>query len=82
VLRLLDRVLSPHRLEDHAVGEHAVVAAREQRQEIELLRRQPDLHVAAQHPTAAVVDADIASPEHSCLGAVLPRAPERDADSR
>ena len=39
---LFDRVRSPDRLENRAVGEDAIVVMREQRQQLELFRRQPD----------------------------------------
>ena len=43
VLRLLDGVGPPHRLEDGAMRQHAIVIAGQQRQQLEFLRRQPDL---------------------------------------
>src|SRR6188768_1891192 len=42
VLGLFDRVRSPDRLQDHTMREHAVMIAREQREQLELLRRETD----------------------------------------
>ena len=54
--------------------QHAIVVAREQRQELEFLRRQPDLGLVPEDAPAVVVDRQIAGAEDAGLGVVLRRS--------
>ena len=49
------------------MGQHAIGVAGEQRQQLELLRRQPDLVVSAQDATTIVVDREIGHLAHAAV---------------
>ena len=67
---LLDGVGSPDRLENRAMCQHAIVVAGEQRQQLELLRREPDLEVVAKQPAPVVVDGQRSRPEDARVGSL------------
>ena len=67
VLGLIDGVGAPDRREDRAMRQHAIAVVGQQRQQIELFRRQADFLAAAHHATAIEVDRDFgrASPSRA-----------------
>ena len=63
MFRLFNRVRSPDRLQDRAMGQHAVVIPGQQRQELEFLGRQPDLRLIPEDAAPVVVDRQVPGPE-------------------
>src|SRR5689334_22715096 len=70
MLGLIDGVRSPHGFQDRAVREDAVRVARQEREQLELLRREPDLVVSAQQTVPVVVDRQIADRQTAGVGAL------------
>ena len=68
MLGLFDRVWSPHGLEDGAMRQDAVVVADQQREQLELLRREPDLGVVTMEAAAVVIDGQGADAEDARVG--------------
>ena len=61
VLGLIDGVRTPDGLQDDAMREHAARVLREEQQQLELLRRQPDLLTRARDAVPVDVDREIAA---------------------
>ena len=82
MLGLIDGMRSPDGLQDGAVREHAAGMLRQEHQQLELLRRQPDLLVAAADRVPVAIDDEIAA--HDRAGARRRRfdPPQRHADAR
>ena len=60
VLGLVDGVRSLDGLQNRTMRQHAVAVVGQERQQIELLRRQADLFFAAHHAMPVIVDGDVA----------------------
>ena len=65
VLRLIDRVRSPDRLQNGAVGQHAAGMLRQVGEQLEFLRRQPDLLAVSDHAEALAIDDQTAAHDRS-----------------
>jgi hypothetical protein len=61
MLGLTGRTGSPDSLQDRSVGKHSISATSQQRQQLELLRREPDFFGTALYPVPVVVDDQIPS---------------------
>src|ERR1051325_11023776 len=80
---MIDGVRPPDFLQDDSMREDAARIPREQRQQREFFRRQPDLLAAANRAVQVVVDGQVAEPRLAALALVLRVLPaERDADAR
>ena len=79
VLRLLDGIGAPDRLEDRPVRQHAVMVAHEQREKVQFLRRQANLLLPAQDTSTVVVDRQIARPQQSEPGTSVRGSPQYPA---
>src|ERR1700687_4666116 len=83
MLRLFDRVRAPNRLQDGAMRQDTVDVAREERQQLELLRSQTDVVIAADDATAVEVDDEVCHFDpFKFRGLGLPQATEGDSNSR
>ena len=83
VLRLVDSVAAPDRLEDRAMRQDAVGVSGEQGQQFEFLRRETNFLAAADDAAAVVVDGQVRPLHLPGLGVVLGKhAAQGDADAR
>src|SRR5262245_328511 len=82
VLRLIDGVGPPNGFQDGTMRQYTVGVSREQREQFELFRRQPNLVVATHDAVTAVVDGQVADLDALELGGLgFGDAPQRDADA-
>ena len=83
MLRLVDSVRAPYRLQNGAMRQNAVSAAGEEGQQFEFFRCESDFVMAAEHPTSAVINRQITSPEPTRWCFVCrEHAPKRHSDPR
>ena len=81
VLRLIDRVRAPDGLEDGAVGQHPAGMLRQERQQLEFLRRQPHFFAVPEHPESLAVDDQVAAHDRLARRRRRLDAPQRRADA-